>query len=531
MNVVILHCHFERGGVTQVVDNHVASMATDDSVNRLILVSGPRVGGLSTATVAATSQIVVDDFDYDPPGASGRDLATRISDLFTQIDSQLVGAGLSHDDTVLHWHNHSLGKNAAAPGVASRLAGAGWKLVLQVHDFAEDNRPENLARLIAAVNPGTPAELTDYLYPAHPSIRYAALTTADADAIRQFSRGVPVTALPNSVCLPSGNDCDAADDQARQQAALARVCQATKIPGGSSWVLYPVRGIRRKNVGEFVLLSQWLRPDQYAGITLCPATEIENASYTRWRQLAQSFAPRAIFDAGHHTEVSFSDNLTAADLVLSTSVAEGFGMAFLEPWLAGRQVVARDLPAVTSDFCQRGVQYPQLYSQIPVPGSAAWLADCDAELNAQFESVWRDVPAAFRPPAGKDQSHRNGTIDFAKLKPIRQTEVIAASARDEGFRNELMRHSSGVVESLRSEPDSRQVAANRELISVQYGARVQSERLTELYQQTLGGGRDQLATEIVQRSAIDVISSGRPFYPCRTENSLDIAETLRAPSA
>ena len=42
-----------------------------------------------------------------------------------------------------HVHNHSLGKNLALPGALQALGDAGQRLLLQLHDFAEDGRPLN----------------------------------------------------------------------------------------------------------------------------------------------------------------------------------------------------------------------------------------------------------------------------------------------------------------------------------------------------------------------------------------------------
>ena len=46
--------------------------------------------------------------------------------------------GFSPADTVIHVHNHSLGKNVSLPGALQVLAGHGYPLLLQIHDFAED---------------------------------------------------------------------------------------------------------------------------------------------------------------------------------------------------------------------------------------------------------------------------------------------------------------------------------------------------------------------------------------------------------
>ena len=140
-----------------------------------------------------------------------------------------------------------------------------------------------------------------------------------------------------------------------------KVRLAAQLDANTQWILYPVRGIRRKNIGEFCLLSMLMPEHAVLGVTLPPTTAIEAESYLRWKAFAQTYAPRAVFDAGTWPAVPFLENLAASRRVVSTSVAEGFGMAFLEPWLAGRGVVARRLPGVVDDFEENGLQLDRFY--------------------------------------------------------------------------------------------------------------------------------------------------------------------------
>jgi hypothetical protein len=47
---------------------------------------------------------------------------------------------------------------------------------------------------------------------------------------------------------------------------------------------------------------------------------------------------------------SARDMYRVADLVITTSVLEGFGFAYLEPWIADRAVIGRSIPMITPDF-------------------------------------------------------------------------------------------------------------------------------------------------------------------------------------
>jgi hypothetical protein len=517
LNIVILHCHFERGGVTQVVENHIRALRDGDCIEQIVLVAGKRTSGLSAETLSATKLIQIDDFDYDAQDHTADALAGRSGRIAQQLAQQLSAEGITSDNSVLHWHNHGLGKNTAAPEVIRQLVQAGWRALIQIHDFAEDNRPENYRRLITASGATSKTEIDRYLYPVASQIHYATLTRADAAILTKL--GIPSSrthCLPNSVVLPSGEP-EKAD-------ALAKVRHAMELPADASWCLYPVRGIRRKNVGEFLMLSRWIRPNQFAGLTLCPSTPIERRSYERWKALAVEVAPRAVFDAGHDPDVGFGDNIAASDFILSTSVAEGFGMAFLEPWLAHREVIARRLHTVTDDFEECGVRFPKLYDAVNIPGDQQWLGRCRQESAAAADAAWSTVPEPFRPPLGPEMNDRpemndnDDHIDFAYLTPGLQVDVLRRLAADSGFESSVKELSRSLVDALTTPPDARLIQENGEFVAKRYSPEQTGNQLVAIYQQLCNAPSDrQVESPAHAGIAVELISGARPIYPCRTE--------------
>lgn len=514
MDIAILHCHFERGGVTQVVENHVRALASCNDVDRIFLVTDHRQGGLSAETQRLTESIRIAGFDYDPGHLSPGTAPERARELTKSIEEGLAAAGLDRQQTVLHWHNHALGKNTAAPAVVRRLATSGWRLLLQVHDFAEDSRPENYLALIEASSVDSSQEMDEYLYPVATQIHYATLTGGDAKVLSAL--GIPdqrIHCLPNSVTLPSGQQPD-------QQESLQLIRQVMSLPDHARWCLYPVRGIRRKNVGEFLLMCRWLAADCFGGLTLRPATPLEARSYDRWRRIANEVSPRAVFDAAHHQGVTFSDNLAASDFVISTSVAEGFGMAFLEPWLAGRGVIARRLPGVTDDFASAGVKLSSLYDTVPVPGDAAWLRECRGRSAVAFDDAWASLPIAFRPQA--NEVMESDTIDFARLTPGDQVTVLRRLAESSDYERAMKELSADLIRHFSDPPSPAFIDANAEVVDRHYSTKNQAGQLQGIYETllaaeieaTAGGPSGDLA-------AVDLVSQTRPYYPCRTESQID----------
>lgn len=551
MNVVILHCHFERGGVTQVVQHHVRGLWRLDTPPGIALIAGGRQSGLSEDVRRRLDLGMIPDFDYDAepgPAGSGSSAARRQNDarasaIADRVERWVRGLGWGPDDTVLHWHNPGLGKNVAAPLAILRLARRGWRLLLQVHDFAEDDRPENYLRLIRGLAPQTPAELERLLYPNVPGVHYACLTRADAGLlIGSGIAGGRVHHLPNAVDVgPSSGEGGGEDPEAIRERAIGRVRTAFGLPAGARWCLYPVRGIRRKNVGEFLLLCRWLPPQVFGGLTLRPATPTEARSYDRWRSLAPAVAPRAIFDAGHHPEISYPSNLTACDFVVSTSVAEGFGMALLEPWIAGRPVVSRHLPAVMDDLVDAGMRFEDVYSEIPIPGSEAWRERVAGEVSRQRTRVWASVPPRFRPPMADIGLGDGQGLDFGRLPPSRQVEVLVRLAQDPGFERDCRTLSAPLVAMLERSGAGEVVDHNRRRIRQSFSLEIQARRLEAIYEAVLGddsaglgddpaglgdaaGGdpvgrgslRDARTPPLIRR-----IGSVHPAFPCRWETFVD----------
>lgn len=510
-----------------MVENHVRALRKHGQCDRIILASGGRYSGLSSETLQSVELINLESFDYDPDGLIVEDLALRQQKMLHELKQQFATHSVSCEQALLHWHNHSLGKNIAVPGVIQALASEGWRLLLQVHDFAEDNRPENYGRLVSAMQASSKRQLDQYLYPEHERLHYATLTRADAKVLRRV--GVTrerLHCLPNSVAVPRGEPLSKED-------ARGKVFKALHLPDEARWSLYPVRGIRRKNIGELLLLGRWGNDNRYVGLTLRPTTPMEQRSYDRWKHVAAEVSNRIVFDAGEHPDFTLRQNILAADYVISTSVAEGFGMAFLEPWLLRRGVIARRLNTVADDFENCGVNLQSFYDSIPIPGNRSWISKCQREIWDAQTQAWSHLPEAFRPTIDMSPSEPVETLDFAKLTPQRQVKVLRRMEQDRGFELAAKELSRPLVTRLCQDFSDSVSQSNAEVVTEKYGSICIGEALIQLYQQlskTQPDGRQSLdcksedgflgsgngwADESL--SVIDLVNASRPFFPCRTE--------------
>jgi glycosyltransferase involved in cell wall biosynthesis len=144
-----------------------------------------------------------------------------------------------------------------------------------------------------------------------------------------------------------------------------------------------VRVIQRKNIGEFILLSVLFENQANFAVTQAPKNPEEIKQYKKWVSFCQEQQIHIIFEAGN--KCNFEELLIASDFCITTSYKEGFGMVYLEPWLANTPVVGRNIDFITKDFIADGFEFPKLYNQIQIPGYESDFKDFD--LNKQQQII------------------------------------------------------------------------------------------------------------------------------------------------
>lgn len=401
LRVAIVHYHLRPGGVTRVIHHAVSALKHRDV--RVVVLTGEPPRG--TAHQAADFQ-VIPDLRYGPSAtvAAPEALARELEIAATRA--------LGAQPDIWHFHNHSLGKNLSVPHLVHHLARLGRRLLLQVHDFAEDGRPGNYRLLLNRVGNGDTGRLAARLYPLAPHVHYAVLNRRDQAFLALA--GVPEAQLhhlPNAVCI----------EPARQSAS------GETEKGGRRLFVYPTRAIRRKNIGEFLLWSAAADADDRFAVTLAPKNPAARPIYEQWERFAQSVGLPVAFDTCGRGGRPFGEVIAEAHALVTTSIAEGFGLAFLEPWLAGRPLAGRNLPEITADFEAAGVDLSGLYKRLDVPlewiGKEALRRTIRRQLTQYLHAYGRESTpdaaerafSAFVKDAG---------VDFGRLDEGLQESVI-----------------------------------------------------------------------------------------------------------
>jgi glycosyltransferase involved in cell wall biosynthesis len=517
VRLAIIHYHLNRGGVTQVIASHLRALDRALPAGQqmpVAVVFGGRCQGWPSELPEQLSRLQVSllpvpELDYD-------EIRPREADLASQLLAALTQADFGPGQTVLHVHNHALGKNVDLPLAVRRMAWEGYGLLLQIHDFVEDFRPQSYRRLLAATAARDPQARSGRLYPQATHVHYAVLNGRDRRVLTRAGVDAGrLHLLPNAVAgvgtLPS------------RGGARSRLAERFGVPEDHRFVLYPVRGIRRKNVGEALLWSALSPAKTSFGMTLAPINPVERSSYERWKEVAQSCGLPWVFEVGDVGGLAYGESLAAADRLLTTSLAEGFGLVFLESWLSGRCLVGRNLPEITADFVAAGARFPGLQDQLPVP--LPWLPE--VEWRHEIGRAYRDVLRSYgqpEPPGRELQRDisalvRDGHVDFAACTRRAQRRVIELAVADSAARDHLLRAQPGIAEGLSARaPDRALIDHNVQVVRQHYSLERCGTRLLDLYERVgaegTGGRLEPLAGADRILSSFLELSK---FHPLRVE--------------
>jgi hypothetical protein len=192
-----------------------------------------------------------------------------------------------------------------------------------------------------------------------------------------------------------------------------------------NFVLYPIRAIRRKNIGEAILVSLFFRHGENLLITLPPNSPADLMSYREWKLFVKKHHLPVEFDAGLKRD--FTALVQAAKFLITTSITEGFGFSFLEPWTYGKLLWGRKLSDISLDFEQKGIQLDHLYLHLMVPvdwiGRTTLLNRWLSCAQQTCDLYHHPIEKAHLPTAFKNLT-ANNCIDFGLLDEDFQKRIL-----------------------------------------------------------------------------------------------------------
>jgi len=390
LKIAFIHYHLKTGGVTTVLRQQVESIL--DTCDLLVL-SGDPPESPFLCDVAH-----IPGLGYDISGRNPMDperVATAII--------EAIHLKWNNGCDLVHVHNPTLKKNANFLKILNVLKKRGLKFFLQIHDFAEDGRPLSYF-----------AE-EEYIENCH----YGVINSRDYNIL--LKTGLKKEGLHkifNTITPFHFN---------------------TKDVILKNHILYPIRAIRRKNIGEAILLSLFFKKNAPLVITLPPNSPADIKSYENWKIFVMENDLNVIFEAGFTHE--FSDLVLSSDFLITTSITEGFGFSFLEPWTAKKYLWGRKLPDICQDFEQNSIRLNHLYTRLDVPMN--WV-DNDM-LSYMWKSGIQKVSAMFGATiddifikTAYEKATTNDVIDFGLLNEPFQKKIISTVLSSKANRNKFI---------------------------------------------------------------------------------------------
>jgi hypothetical protein len=432
MKIAFIHYHLKTGGVTTVLKQQIK--AIQNSCDTFVLTGSDQKPSFFTDSVFIPG-LGYDNFSQKKPPP--HEVAESIiSAIFARFGGKC---------DVLHIHNPTLAKNADFLNILKELQIRNLKLFLQIHDFAEDGRP-------------TVYFLDEYLSDCH----YGVINSRDYDIL--LKAGLKKEGLHKIFNMVEPDTLN------------SRVLSADNI------ALYPIRAIRRKNVGEAILLSLFFNNHERLSITLPPNSPEDFKSYQGWINFVKNNNLNVEFESGLRND--FTELVLTSRFLITTSIAEGFGFSFIEPWCAKKVVWGRKLPDICVDFENSGINLDHLYSELIVP--LEWIG------KNNFFQKWKNCILRNCKLLNYDidksgidkifsQVIKNEKIDFGFLDESFQKNIISHIMRSLNEKKELIKLNPYLASVGMVSDKQMLIKNNRKAVFSNYNKDIYKDNLIEIY--------------------------------------------------
>jgi hypothetical protein len=430
--IVIFHYHLKRGGVTSVIKEQIESLKDE---NDILIITGE-----TPEFFIHDNLTVIPELGYTKISDSHFSVENSASKIIRSIEKYFN----SRCD-IIHFHNPILAKNHNMIKIINILSDQKNNIFLQIHDFAEDGRPASFFK-------------DDYPENVH----YGVINTRDYKFL--LDSGLTKKGLhyiPNCIRALDYNNAD---------------FQKNNL------ILYPVRSIRRKNIGEIILLSLFLQKDDYMGITLPALNYNDLKSYEDWKIFVKKNKLKVEFDLGLKYE--FNELIEKSKFFITTSITEGFGFTYLEPWMCGRFLFGRNIKQICEDFTSKGIDFNNLYEELLIPVT---LIDKKYYINkiiSELKTAEKYYDLKIDNKTILDYCEKRfeyGYIDFGLLSEKMQEEIILKIIIDNKLKNEILKANSK-LSLLNSNPiDKNIIEKNRIIINKNYSRESYKKNLNEIY--------------------------------------------------
>ncbi len=474
-NLYIVHYHFNKGGVSNVIERSVHAILRSKSMT---FQSIQLVGGSKQRSIfqnADSKPSTKPTNSTKPTGTTDPTVKAIHAPMFAyqehceqvqryhinRYPSKKLQEGqirkdiaaffeTHHAEQNLWWvHNYHLGKNPLFTKELLRfIQKRNPHIILQIHDFPEQARYPQLKTLLRVVGKG--------LYTFNTKTRIAVINEYDKEILRKS--GVKAFVIPNIVSKLQVKKKTGTD--AAFKTYLHKEQKNLRLKDNSFFLFtYPVRCIRRKNVFESMLFAKLLESFSSVpcvlNITLPGESKFEKRYTARGQALAAKGFSRTAFSLGADPSCPFSFEAMchASDMIVSSSVLEGFGYTYLESLLFKKPLLARSINQNKRIRTMLGLHWPSVwYQKLAIPRSI--IEDLHHKHHApSLSSLYQKKIDALKVFLSKEEQDavrgiaedklKQKSIDFSLLPLETQEQIIKDYASHE---KALLMANKGIVQ-------------------------------------------------------------------------------------
>jgi hypothetical protein len=413
MELSVLHYHFRPGGVRRVIELGLPALARAMHCTRVTLAAGEAPpDDWRTHMEAALHPCAVEWF-IEPAFGYWSEQTRPAPEVQAAIREALrrFTAPPHHP---LWVHNLSVGRNMLLSREVAALADEA-PLWLHHHDWWWDGRwerwPEMQQQGFTSL-----AEAFKATLPCGDTVRHFCVNLTDARRLSEWTGG-DFRFLPNPLTPPKVT----AEETEVARAFLRRET------GADCWWLYPCRGLRRKNIAEALHFQRGFGPHAVT-VTTGGASSAEEEGYFQHLTSAASKNHWPL-NAGLALKKDCPPVpalMAATEMVLVTSLREGFGLPLCEAALAGRPCSARIPAGLEETVARLGTPFVNQWHTLPVPRQSYNHSRESAETPAGRERLMSLLPAELHAAARVVSPADGGDrVDFGALSLAGQLEVMA----------------------------------------------------------------------------------------------------------
>ena len=433
MKIALMHYHLKPGGVSTVLKQQAAAISEFGEVQ--VITGEPPDSPFPFDTT------YIPGLGYDGEGIDKMDEPHQVAQA---VEAAILSKWKNGCD-VLHVHNPTLKKNQNFLAILKHLQNRGLKLFLQIHDFAEDGRPQ------AYFNEAYPADC-----------HYGVINSRDEEILQRA--GLKKKGLHRIFNTIHFFDLK------------------NRSPEEEPLVLYPIRAIRRKNIGEAILLSLFFKGREALYITMPPNSPADFGPYRKWKNFVKRADLKVVFEAGLSED--FPNLVRLAKFIITTSITEGFGFCFLEPWTADKLLWGRKLPDICRDFETNGIMLDHLYENLRVP--LAWLGK--ENVYEKWTTCIITSGRLFGLYPGKDkisnafeQVAKDEIIDFGLLDEAFQKKIIARVLSEKKDKQALIQLNPYLAHPGKISNQKTVIERNHQAITKVYNRQTYQKTLMKIY--------------------------------------------------